>query len=67
MLVDNKPTDAKIINQILADLQDGKKVVVNCCSKKLAKKIRLEGLKLGKVTALYDGDNNEPLEQFGKM
>ena len=40
MLVDNKPTDDKIINQILSDLQDGKKISVNCCSKKLAKIIR---------------------------
>lgn len=62
MLVDNKPTDDKIINQILSDLQDGKKISVNCCSKKLAKIIRLRVQRLGKVVALYDGDNNEVIE-----
>ena len=62
MLVDNKPNDEKIINEILADLQEGKKISVNCCSKKLAKKIRLEAIKLGKVVGIYDGDNNDVIE-----
>ena len=62
MLVDNKPTDDKIINQILSDLQDGKKISVNCCSKKLAKIIRHKVQLLGKVVALYTGDNNDVVE-----
>lgn len=62
MFVDTKPTDEKIINQILGDLQDGKKVSVNCCTKALAKEIRRQVMLIGKRVAIYDGDNNEVLE-----
>jgi len=65
MIVDDKPSDEKILIQLKADLENGLKVSVNCASKKLAEKIFNLGKSLDKTTAKYTGENHEVFEQFG--
>ena len=64
MYVNTKPNDIDILKSIRSDLDAGKNVSVNCCSKKLARSIRELGLSLCLKTAIYDGDNNRVIHQF---
>lgn len=64
MIIDDKPSDEKILSQIKTDLENGLNVSVNCASKKLAEKIFILGKSLGKSTAKFTGENNEVFEQF---
>jgi len=54
-----------VLLDIKKDLELGKKLSVNCSSKKLADKIYDLGKSLNKVCAKYTGDDNLIFEQFG--
>ena len=65
MIIQEKPSDDMILTDIQKDLLIGKKLAINCASKKLANKIHLLGKSLGKISAIYTGDDNLVFEQFG--
>lgn len=67
MIVDEKPSDTKILKQIEEDLSNSKKISVNCASIKLAEHIFQLGQRLGLKCAKYTGNNNEVFEQFGQV
>ena len=62
MFIDENPDDKNILASIKSDLLAGKKISVNCASKKLLDKIFALGKSLGKVCAKYDGDNDKTFE-----
>ena len=66
MLLNLKPTELMILSDIKRDLKAGKNVVVNCSSQTLATKIREMALTEGIKTAIYTGEGDKVINQFGE-